>query len=542
MKAKYFRSLRFKIVAGLLFSLVVVLAIASYLHYVSFQHLLVQSLQDSGATNAQEIVRAQMTAYLRSGLVLSVSSVIVILLIGERLMTRVVVSRLKRFLQAVKQVGAGHHDTKVTVEGDDELAELAKEFNDVTQDLRWQTEELAALNALAITVSQSLDLDEVLCSALDEVLALTELKAAWIILRDDSGADVHLVASRGLPENVASALTQCNWDRCVCSGVFESGQSQVFRIDFKCSCVVTGHLEGEGLVSRACVPLRSKERVQGVMSLAGDASNHRWMFTEDALETLTAIGRQIGVAVENANLYQDLRQEEQLRRQLLERVIEIQEQERRRIARELHDQTGQRLTSVFLTLGILEEAVSTPEAQAPIRDLQEMTAQILREVRNLALELRPSVLDDLGLLAALRNYLRRYQSRFRLFTDFQVLGLDGKRLPSEVETALFRITQEALTNVAQHAQAHRVTILLEDRGTSIMLIVEDDGVGFDVAHVMNAHPHEHNLGLYGMRERAFLLGGTLTIESTPGRGTTVFVRIPLEREQGDDGQNPPVGG
>jgi signal transduction histidine kinase len=256
------------------------------------------------------------------------------------------------------------------------------------------------------------------------------------------------------------------------------------------------------------------------------------MFTEDSLEMLTAIGRQIGVAVENASLYEELHQREALRRQMLERMITLQEDERRRIARELHDQTGQRLTSTIMTLGLLEETVPTPEGRAYVRDVRDTAAQILKEIRDLALHLRPSVLDDLGLLAALRHWLKGYQNRYRLLVDFQVLGLDGKRLPPEVETALFRIAQEALMNVVQHAQARSVTVLLEHRhsetSSSVMLIVEDDGKGFDVARVMNTRPHEGNLGLYGMRERASVLGGTLTIESTPGRGTAVFVRIPLE--------------
>jgi signal transduction histidine kinase len=288
--------------------------------------------------------------------------------------------------------------------------------------------------------------------------------------------------------------------------VFESGRPRVFHDGQSHPCPAAEYLQRDGLVFRACVPLKSKNLVLGVMSLAGDASSDMWMFTEDSLDMLTAIGRQIGIAVENASLYEELRQKEGLRRQLLERSITLQEEERKRIARELHDQTGQRLTSIIMTLGVLEEVVSTPEARAHVH-------------------------------LEIVHYLKGYQNRFRLLVDFHVLGLDGKRLPPEVETALFRIVQEALTNVARHAQAHSVTVLLEDRGASAMLIVEDDGRGFDVARVMDSRPHEGNLGLYGMRERASLLGGTLTIESTPGRGTAVFVRIPLEGREGDDGKD-----
>jgi signal transduction histidine kinase len=146
-------------------------------------------------------------------------------------------------------------------------------------------------------------------------------------------------------------------------------------------------------------------------------------------------------------------------------------------------------------------------------------------------------LDDLGLLAALRHYLGEFRDRFHIPVDLQVVGLGDTRLPSRVETALYRIAQEALINVARHAKADSVGVLLEDRDTAVVLIVEDDGVGFDVDRVMGSHVHEDNLGLYGMRERAFLLGGTLTIESTPGTGTSVFVEIPLEREKSAYGQD-----
>jgi signal transduction histidine kinase len=247
------------------------------------------------------------------------------------------------------------------------------------------------------------------------------------------------------------------------------------------------------------------------------------------LETLTAIGRQVGVAIENASLYEELRRTEALRRQLMERGIDLQEEERKRIARELHDQTSQRLTSILMTLSALGEAASIAEVKAYVEDLRDMAARTLEEVHDLALELRPSLLDDLGLLAALQHLLGEFRDRFLIPVDLQVLGLDDRRLPSRVETALYRVTQEALRNAARHADAGNVGVLLENRGTTVILIVEDDGVGFDVPQVMGAHVHEGNLGLYGMRERAFLLGGTLTIESAPEEGTSIFVEIPLEQ-------------
>jgi signal transduction histidine kinase len=254
---------------------------------------------------------------------------------------------------------------------------------------------------------------------------------------------------------------------------------------------------------------------------------------------LLAIGHQIGIAIENTRLYEELRQEEMLRRHLLERVMAVQEEERKRIALELHDQTGQPLTSLIITLGVLAEVTSMREVKAHVQDLRSLASRILQDVHDLALELRPSVLDDLGLLAALRHLHKEYQDRFRLPVDFQVLGLDGERLPSEVEIALYRIVQEALTNIARHAEAQSISVLLERRGALLKLIVEDDGHGFDVTSTMSAHSRKR-LGLYGMRERASLLGGTLTIESSSESGTAVFVEIPLVDRRSDNGQDSPA--
>jgi signal transduction histidine kinase len=196
----------------------------------------------------------------------------------------------------------------------------------------------------------------------------------------------------------------------------------------------------------------------------------------------------------------------------------------------------------MVQLKVLEEVDSLTVAHMHLRDMRAAVARTLDEVHSLALELRPSALDDLGLLAALQNYLRDYEQRFGLAVDFHVLGLGSQRLLPQVETALYRIVQEALTNVARHAQARNASVLLERRGPSVVAIVEDDGKGFDVASTWGSHPQEQNLGLYGMQERASLLRGTVTIESTPGVGTAVFVEIPLEVRERKHEEDPSVTG
>ncbi|HXF69382.1 MAG TPA: ATP-binding protein [Thermoflexus sp.] len=227
------------------------------------------------------------------------------------------------------------------------------------------------------------------------------------------------------------------------------------------------------------------------------------------------------------NMVEELGQQERMRAFYLQRIIEAQEEERRRIARELHDETGQALASLRVGLRNLEQTTAPEALRSRLEDLYQLVDETLRRVRRLAFELRPSVLDDLGLVAALERYIRDYRERFGIEVEMQVVGLDERRIPPTIETAVYRIVQEALTNAAKHAKCQRISVLLQASPRLLSVIVEDDGCGFDVEYVLR-DGRENRLGLYGMRERAQLVGGTLTIESAPGRGTTVYLRVPLE--------------
>jgi PAS domain S-box-containing protein len=232
------------------------------------------------------------------------------------------------------------------------------------------------------------------------------------------------------------------------------------------------------------------------------------------------------LALANESLRSEMderRRAERARTELLARLVFAQEDERRRIAREMHDQFGEQLTSLGRGIAAVKDACSNrPELRERVDALETIAQQLDRDVDHLVWELRPTALDDLGLRAALANYVQDWSKRVGIAAQLHTWGLLDDRLGSEAETTLYRIAQEALTNVAKHARAKNVDVLLERRPDHVLLIVEDDGVGFEIGDPGAAR---HGFGLLGMQERAALVGASLEIESAPGRGTTILVRM-----------------
>jgi PAS domain S-box-containing protein len=215
---------------------------------------------------------------------------------------------------------------------------------------------------------------------------------------------------------------------------------------------------------------------------------------------------------------------EEERIQLLTRLVLAQEDERRRIARELHDQLGQQLTALRLTLEMLKaQSGERTELRIQVETLEELARQLDRDIAFRVWELRPTAAQDLGLPAALTTYVGNWSKHFGVRARLHTSPMSNERLPVEVETTMYRLAQEALNNVAKHARADSVDVVLERSAEHVSLIVEDNGVGFDPAE---AATDDRRLGLIGMRERAALVGADLQIESTPGQGTTVIVRAP----------------
>ena len=216
---------------------------------------------------------------------------------------------------------------------------------------------------------------------------------------------------------------------------------------------------------------------------------------------------------------------EQERTELLTRLAFAQENERHRIARDLHDQLGQQLTALRLTLETLKSHAGTQsEFRTRIETLQELARQLDEDVAFRVWELRPTVVADLGLCAALTTYVRKWSKYFGIAADLRASQLPAERLSAQIETTIYRLAQEALHNVVKHARADRVDVVLEYTSDSLSLIIEDNGIGFEPSTAETAN---RGFGLIGMRERAALVGADLQIESSPGRGTTVLVRTPV---------------
>jgi len=236
----------------------------------------------------------------------------------------------------------------------------------------------------------------------------------------------------------------------------------------------------------------------------------------------------------NASLREEMSERERAERartELLARLVFAQEDERRRIAREMHDQFGEQLTALGRRIQLLKDACADqPELALQVDALESVAQQLDRDVDHLVWELRPTALDDLGLRAALANYVQDWSQRVSISAELHTFGLLDDRLASEAETTLYRIAQEALTNVAKHSHAENVDVILERRSDHVLLIVEDDGVGFDPLDESTA---PQGFGLLGMQERAALVGATIQIESAVGKGTTVLVRMDAATPSGN---------
>ncbi|GEM_PF-531553 len=404
---------------------------------------------------------------------------------------------------------------------------LEQRIAERTRQLEHRNRDLEAASAIAGKVSSATELNAVLHQTLESVAEVTGERSIAIFLMDGEGKRLTLTAGLDLNTPFASQETSVAVGQCLCGQVALSGKADLVE-DLENSPRMLR--TACGLAGYRCVvsfPLQSRDRIEGVLTVFSPKASS---ITPADYPIVTLICHQIGVAIQNARLYQEAREKEKLAHQLLEKVINAQEEERKRLARELHDETGQTLTAIAMSLESLGGQLGPERADViqQLDSLHQMSLDALGELRKMAMALRPSALDDLGLLPAVRRYALQHLQPQGIQVTIEGQEIDTS-LTSATQTLLFRIVQEAINNVARHSKATTATIRFWQERDYVCGEVLDNGIGFDPRTKAAPGSPSGGLGLQGMQERAALVGGVVDITSTPEEGTRVLVRVPSKK-------------
>lgn len=405
---------------------------------------------------------------------------------------------------------------------------------DVTAERELETQilkrhhQLLALSHISRAIRGLNDLDAILKIALDNVLEIINGAIGGILLLDEDTKTLSYRVQRGLSPRYVAEI-RMSLGQGIAGRVAQSGEPLL--VEDVSKDPRTAHpdlVSGEGLKGFVSIPLKAKNKVAGVMNVASHLAGR---FGADDVSLLNSIGDYLGTAIEQAKLYERLNKGKERYQTLLARAITIQEEERKRIARELHDDTGQSLTALSLNMQAISEMMEmSNEENDDIKALLKRTHSIAvhagGELTRLIRELRPTLLDTLGLSAALRNLAESNLASRGIEVTTEFKGLE-KRLPTEMELALLRITQEAINNIVRHSEAKKAAISLERNDKECILCVEDDGKGFDVGLIKSIDPTGRGAGLFGMKERVTLVGGKCAIDSQPGKGTKIVAKVPI---------------
>jgi two-component system sensor histidine kinase DegS len=390
--------------------------------------------------------------------------------------------------------------------------ENARLHQDVARQLRIEQR----LNEVAEKITSELELDRILPKVLQIAEEMIGADGGVIALLDRERNLIGYPYLHNLPQELADVTVPKGGG--LAGEVMTTGRPAVIE-DYPTYTSALPEFVEAGLTSIVAVPIVSGDQPFGALSLV--SLDEAKSFSDRDVAILTGIGRQAGIAIENARLYENMRF-------YVRQITKAQEDERKRIARELHDDTAQALIDLSRRLDNLATSRErlSETVIGRLEEFQELIDSILRGVRRFSRDLRPSVLDDLGLLPALEWLTANLMGEDGIKTELRVYG-DRRRLPPEAELALFRIVQEALNNVRKHSQALQVVMVVEFDEGRVRIMVEDDGQGFELPGRTGDLATTGKLGLIGMHERAHLLGGTLTVRSEPGKGTTVTVDVPV---------------
>jgi nitrate/nitrite-specific signal transduction histidine kinase len=436
---------------------------------------------------------------------------------------RRITSPIRELSQTAQEVAKGNFGHTITAQTGDEIEELADQFNLMSGQLQEsyellenqvaaRTKELAVLNAIAATVNQSRNLGQILNDALDEALQVMSIESGGIYLLDETAQVLTIAAQRGFSAHFVDEIDNLEIGEGLSGQVIQSSQPLIIRDASKDSRLPRMLVQKEGLRSMAIVPVSSKGKVIGTLFTVTHDDRE---FSGQDLQLLTSIAYQIGVAVENTQLFKQSRQ------------VAIMD-ERNRLSRDLHDAVTQSIYSLTLLAEAGQRMIKNgdfSQAEENQTRLGEIAQQALQEMRLLVYELRPQVLQREGLVGALEHRLAAVERRAGINVRLHVA--QEMNLPHEVEEEIFHLAIEALNNALKHAGASEVLLSLDSKEGFLTLKVEDNGRGFDPELANN----QGGIGISSMIERAEKLGGSLTILSEPNAGTEVSVKIPLGAER-----------
>lgn len=424
------------------------------------------------------------------------------------LLGRLVLDPLAAMVTAVRQVAGGQYNARVEVRGRDELGVLAGSVNEMAERIDHYTAalntqigdltgRLASLGIFGRALTGASDLSAAMDEMTQGLRGVLRADLAAVYLHEDGRLRLACRSGEGfLPDQVLSG-----------EGVV-GGAAALRR-----SVQQPGIEHGAALAA----PLLIKDSVLGVLVVARQST---WPFVEADASLMVTLSNQLAIAMENVRLFEEVRAKEAHRGELLSKLITAHEDERRRIARELHDEVSQSLTGLLMGITAAESLQDPAAVRQRMDALYASTEATLEEVRKLIYDLRPTALDDLGLVSAVRAHARDLLETAGVTLAFDASGFGHRRLSAAVETTVFRVAQEAITNVARHARARSAAVRLTLKGGILTLIVEDDGIGFDLAGAVGHRP-DRRMGILGMQERAALIGGELRIDSRPEHGTRV---------------------
>ncbi len=474
-------------------------------------------------------VQAAMDAGRRSVTLVTILTAAVSVFISLFL-SHVLSRQILALREMAQKVASGQLEARARVWAGDEIGQLAIAINTMTdhlvsnqKDLARTNRRLDAINQIALASDESAEIHDVLYVILQKLLVAFRLQVGWVYLLDPERQKFHLASWAGMPDEIGQILIRKGeHDLCSCRKVIlEKRDSGGITVQ-PCELLRNGGYQGE-LTSHLTIPLEARGQILGVINLL---CNDEAVFSQDDMELLTSISAQISEVVANAWLRLKLREKELARQALLESLVRAQEEERRRLARELHDGAGQTLTSLLVRLKTLENQNSDVELAPSLISMQEIVSEIIEQIRGLSYRLRPAALEEFGLSTALETLVQETAQNSGLQVNCDCCLADCN-LSEEVEVTLYRIGQEGLTNVLHHASANEVRLTLQPVADGIQLCIEDDGIGFNPDKIPSGEGIRH-LGLVSMRERAEMLDGTLDVYTAPNQGTTIQVYIPLK--------------